>query len=148
MDGLRWLAVVGVASVVAGWAVGWFERFPIEVGAQAETVRPSDLSEGALAWVFGVPVVLAPFVPFQRHWLVLAWPAVLPALCGLTVALVAKPRDVVGDVPIGVVIRDRTLGQALTLVGLLFVLMALTTAWRRAPDWDEPSRWRPPPTEV
>jgi len=148
VDGLRWLAVVGAAGVVAGWAVGWFERFPIEVGGRESAVRPSELSSGALAWVLVVPVLLAPFVPFERGWLSLAWPAVLPALCGLVLALTVKPREAVGDVPIGVVIRDRTLGQALSLVGLLFVLMALVTAWRHAPDWDEPSRWRRPRTEL
>ena len=140
--------MAGVALVVAGWIVGWFERFPIEVGGRTTAVRPFDLSSGVLAWVLVVPVAIAPFVPFERRWLGLAWPAVLPALAGLVLALTVKPREAVGDVPIGVVVRDRALGQALSLVGLLFVIMALMTAWRRSPDWDEPSRWRRPRTEV
>ena len=104
-------------------------------------MRPYDLLLSHFAWLLLVPVLVAPFVPFERRWLRLASFAAAPFLVGTLVAGVMRPRTVVPDVPIGEVVRDRTLGQAFALVGALFVVMALVTAWQRAPDWRDPERW-------
>jgi len=50
-------------------------------------------------------------------------------------------RRAVSGETIGELVAPRTLGQALSLVGALVLLMALGTAWRRAPDWGVPARW-------
>ena len=141
MQDLRRLVIGGVVLVLAGWVVGWFERFLPAVGAEAFAVRPYDLLISHFAWVLLLPLLVAPFVPFDRRRLRVASFAVVPFLVWTFVAEVLRPRDVVPGVPIGEVVRDRTLGQALSLVGALVVAMALFTAWRRGPDWREPAQW-------
>ena len=141
MQDLRRLALAGVALVLAGWAVGWFERFLPAVGAEAMAVRPYDLRLSHFAWLLLIPLVLGPFAPFEKRWLRVAALGAVPFLLATLVAGVLTPRDVVPNVPIGEVVRDRTLGQALSLVGALIVVMALFTAWTRGPDWREPAQW-------
>ena len=141
MQDLRRLAFTGVALFAVGWVVGWFERYAPAVGARTLTVRPDELRLADVAWLLLVPLVVAPFLPFERAWLRVAWVCAVPALAGVFLAGALRPRQVVPDVPIGEVVRDRTLGQAFALVGALFVLMALVTAWQRAPDWRDPERW-------
>jgi hypothetical protein len=52
-----------------------------------------------------------------------------------------RPRTAVWGETIGEVVRERTLGQALSLVGALLAVMALAAAWQRAPDWRIPRSW-------
>ena len=141
MGGLRPLVVGGVLLTCAGWVVGWFDKFAPAVGAKDVAVHPHELWSGWWAVLFAVPLLLAPFVPFERRWLSWAWLAPVPAFVATVLAETLAPRTVVPHVPIGYVVRADTLGQALSLCGALIAIMGLVAAWRRSPDWDEPRRW-------
>ena len=65
----------------------------------------------------------------------------LPALVLVVLAAALRPRTAVSGETIGEVVVERTLGQALSLVGVLLAVMALGAAWRSAPDWRIPQAW-------
>ena len=143
MRDLRALTASGSLLLLAGCLVGWFERsVAADVSAPVDVVRPDGvLGLGVLAWVLLVPVVIAPLVPSSRRWVRLALVAVLPAIALVMVAIGLPNRRAVSGETIGELVAQRTLGQAMSVVGAAILLMALATAWRRAPDWGVPPRW-------
>ncbi len=143
MRDLRWLTACGSLLVAAGCAVGWFELSAAAVvGGPVEVVRPGRvLGIGFVAWLLVAPLFVVWLVPSTRRAVTLAIAAALPG--GVVVALTAglPRRTAVSGETIGELVVERTLGQALSLVGVLVVGMALVTAWTRAPDWAVPPRW-------
>ena len=140
---LRVLAAVGAALVLAGAVVGWFERSAAaDVVPDVRVVRPDDvLGLGVGAWLVLALPLLAPFAVRARRAALLGLLAVLPALVLAVLASALRPRTAVWGETIGEVVAERTLGQALSLVGALLAVMALGAAWQRAPDWRIPQRW-------
>ena len=146
MRDLRALTASASLLVLAGCLVGWFERTDADlVDGPVTVVRPDGvLGLDVLAWVLLVPVALVPFVPSSRRWVRIATVAVVPAVLMVLLAAAVPDRQAVSGETIGELVAPRTLGQALSVVGAVLLLMALVTAWRRAPDWAVPPRWWAP----
>jgi hypothetical protein len=140
---LRALAATGVLLVLAGAAVGWFERSgAADVEPVVRVVRAGDvLGLGLLAWLVLLATAAAPFVVRSRRGAGAGLVAALPALALVILVSALRPRTAVSGETIGEVVAERTLGQALSLVGVLLVVMTLAAAWRRAPDWRVPATW-------
>jgi hypothetical protein len=140
---LRVLAAVGALLVLAGAVVGWFERSAAaDIEPTVRVVRPGDvLGLGVLAWVVLALPLVAPFVVRSRRAALLALAALLPALVFVVLAAALRPRAAVSGETIGEIVVERTLGQALSLVGVLLTGMALGAAWQKAPDWRVPHAW-------
>jgi hypothetical protein len=140
---LRALAAVGALLVLAGAVVGWFERSAAaDVSAEVRVVRPGDvLGLGVGAWAVLALPLLAPFALRSRRAAALGLLTVLPALVLAVLASALRPRTAVWGETIGEVVAERTLGQALSLVGALLAVMAMGAAWQRAPDWRVPQAW-------
>ena len=143
MRDLRALIASGSVLILLGVAVGWFERSPAaSVAGPIGVVRPDGvLGLGALAWIVLAPVVVAPFVPSSRRVVTATLAAVLPAIAIVLVAAALPRRRAVTGETIGELVVERTLGQALSVVGALVLGMGLAAAWQRAPDWTVPPRW-------
>ena len=141
---LRALAAAGALLVLAGAFVGWFERSPAAAVDPAVTVvRPGDvLGLGVLGWLPLVLLAAAGLAaPRSRRGALIALVCTLPGLVLIVLAGGLRVRTAVSGETIGEVVADRTLGQALSLVGALLVIMALGAAWRHAPDWRIPQAW-------
>jgi hypothetical protein len=140
---LRALAGCGAALVLAGALLGWFERSDAAaVAAKVTVLRPDDvLGLGVLGWLVLVPFALAPLTPWGRRAARAAAAVVLPGVALVLLVAAMPPRAAVTGETIEEVVVARTLGQALSLVGALVAAMALTAAWRRAPDWRVPFEW-------
>jgi hypothetical protein len=143
---LRSLAAAGVVLLVAGCVVGWFTRTPTSLVAGPDVVvRPDGvLSLDAVAWLLLAPLLVAPLVPRGRRLLAGVAAATVPGLALVALASALPPRRAVDGETIGELVADRTLGQALSVVGACIVVMALVAAWRRAPDWRIPQGWSRP----
>jgi hypothetical protein len=140
---LRALAGCGAALVVVGALLGWFERsHAAAVAGEVVVLRPDDmLGLGVVGWLVLVPFALAPLTPWGRRAARVAAVVVLPGVALVLAAVAMPPRAAVSGETIDDFVVARTLGQALSLVGALVALMALTAAWRRAPDWRVPFEW-------
>jgi hypothetical protein len=140
---LRVLAAVGALLVLAGAIAGWFERSAAaDVSPEVRVVRPDDvLGLGVFAWVVLALALAAPFAVRSRRAALLALAALLPALAFVVLAAALRPRTAVWGETIGEIVVERTLGQALSLVGVLLAGMALGAAWQKAPDWRVPQAW-------
>jgi len=142
VTGLRVLAGFGAVLFAAGWIGGWFAVGEASVVAPLDAVRPDAvLGAGLLAWLLALPLAAAPFVPFERPRLVVAWVATVPALVACVIVPMLRPRTAVGDVTVGEYVVARPVAQTASLTGAAIVVMALVAAWRRAPDWRVPPRW-------
>jgi hypothetical protein len=140
---LRALAAVGAVLVLAGAVVGWYDRSAgADVTPQVRVVRAGDvLGLGVFAWLVLALPAATPFAVRSRRAALTGLLAVLPALVLAVLAAALRPRTAVRGETIGEVVSERTLGQALSLVGALLVVMAMAAAWQRAPDWRVPQAW-------
>ena len=143
MRDLRALVASGAVLVAASCAVGWFDRtVAAQVDGPVRIVRPDGvLGLGVLGWLLLVALVVAPFVPSSRRWVIASLAAAVPGAVFVVLACALPRRTAVSGETIGEVVADRPIGQALALVGAILVLMGLVTAVRRAPDWAVPPRW-------
>ncbi len=146
MRDLRALTACGALLVAAGCLVGWYELSPAaDLDPDVTVVRPDRvLGIGVAGWLLMVPLLLAPFVPSSRRAVGVALAAIVPGCLVIFLAAGLPNRDAVSGETIGELVAPRTLGQALSVVGAVLLLMALVTAWRRAPDWAVPPRWWAP----
>jgi hypothetical protein len=140
---LRALAATGALLVLAGAGVGWFELTSASaVRPTADVVRPGQvLGLGVAGWLVLAPLVVAPALPASRRAALAGLAASAPGLAFVALAEAVRPRTAVSGETIDQVVADRTLGQALSLVGALLVVMALGATWRAAPDWRLPATW-------
>ena len=140
---LRGLAAAGALLVVAGALVGWFERSAAaDVDPVVDVVRVDDvLGLGVLGPLALLPVLVAPLLVRARRAAAFGLLAAVPALALVVTAAALRPRVAVSGETIGEVVSERPLGQGLSLVGILVVVMALGAAWRSAPDWRIPMTW-------